>query len=474
MTTRGSATAAPTGPGARWCRPGMALKAWVSSRAPASKARAARSASASVWPTATVIPRGGELLDRGQRAGQLGRHGDHAQRAAGRRHEPSQGIGDGCAQVLRRVRAAPGCGQERTLQVGAQQAGVARREVGDAGQAPLELLDRCGDQAHERAGGAVPAVQRERATDGVGTVVDGRPSPAVHVQVDEARRQPCAADVDEHRRPTAGCPSRSRRSGRRRAAPRRRRRCRRRRACDRAPGSSDRPVVRRRPAGPPPPRGRWPGRRRGRRGTAPASGARRRACRARRRRRPAAAARGTRPTVRCRGCGRRRGRRRRRVAPDPVEHLGDRWAAVPDGHHVGQEAVLREGVGEAPAGVADRHVDLGAQLHDDGGPGQRAYVAADRARRGLPAGRRPRTGGAGAAAAAAHAGRSPGPAASTIRGSDSAPARTAAATAARTSPHRSSPSSRRAAAGPPRRRGRAPPHRRCRVRRARRPCPARR
>ncbi len=46
--TRWSAAAASTGPGARWWMPGIALNAWVSSEAPASKAATAMAASASV------------------------------------------------------------------------------------------------------------------------------------------------------------------------------------------------------------------------------------------------------------------------------------------------------------------------------------------------------------------------------------------------------------------------------------------
>ena len=54
--TRSSATAAPIGPGARWCSPGIALNAWVRIVAPASNAARAWSYVPTVWPTATVTP----------------------------------------------------------------------------------------------------------------------------------------------------------------------------------------------------------------------------------------------------------------------------------------------------------------------------------------------------------------------------------------------------------------------------------
>ena len=52
----GAARNAPTGPGSRAAMPGMALKAWVSRRTPATIARLHCAAVASVCPTATMTP----------------------------------------------------------------------------------------------------------------------------------------------------------------------------------------------------------------------------------------------------------------------------------------------------------------------------------------------------------------------------------------------------------------------------------
>ena len=175
----------------------MALKRCVTIRAPAAKAAAASAAVASLWPRLTTAPASASAADlRRRRARRRQRHDQRRQPAGGvdeerevrRLHRPDQ---------PRVVRALAAGVEVRPLEVQPEEAGHA---LGGGGDPRLHRragdLGRVGDQRRQEPGRPEP---RMRGADGadaveVGVVVQHHPAAAVHLQVDEPRRQHPAAE----------------------------------------------------------------------------------------------------------------------------------------------------------------------------------------------------------------------------------------------------------------------------------------
>ncbi len=158
---------------------------------PASKARAASSAVASVWPAETTTPRVRRAAASVEGAGALGSE-RHLRHRTGR--EQALGQGEvGLAPRLGRVRAHALRREERALEMHAEHAG-ARPVDRDSTQGRHQV--RLGGSDEGRLEGG-----RARRGEGLGGVAVGGvirrgevdPGEAVHLQVHEARdRQPSA------------------------------------------------------------------------------------------------------------------------------------------------------------------------------------------------------------------------------------------------------------------------------------------
>ena len=134
-------------------------------RAPRSKAARVGLRVGTGVPDRDHHPVPGQVLDRVERAGQLGSDRDLPQGAASRRQELVDDDRVGLAQVLQVVRPAPLRRQVRPLEVGAEDERVALREVGDLGEAVAEAHERVGDEAQHGSRGAAGAVRRESRVD---------------------------------------------------------------------------------------------------------------------------------------------------------------------------------------------------------------------------------------------------------------------------------------------------------------------
>ena len=136
-------------------------------------------------------------LDQGGRPGEFGGDGNDAQLTRGGRVQALEGGHVGSEHVPRILGTAPDRREKRPLQVNPGDDALA----GQAGQhrgPGLEVGERRGDQAGHDGRAAVPAVELRGAPGVVGCPLGKRRATAsMHVQVDESRQDPVAAQVGD-------------------------------------------------------------------------------------------------------------------------------------------------------------------------------------------------------------------------------------------------------------------------------------
>ena len=136
-------------------------------------------------------------LDQGGRPGEFGGDGNDAQMTRGGRVQALEGGHVGSEHVPRILGTAPDRREKRPLQVNPGDDALA----GQAGQhrgPGLEVGERRGDQAGHDGRAAVPAVELRGAPGVVGCPLGKRRATAsMHVQVDESRQDPVAAQVGD-------------------------------------------------------------------------------------------------------------------------------------------------------------------------------------------------------------------------------------------------------------------------------------
>src|SRR5665647_1105607 len=111
------------------------------------------------------------------------------------REQSSDRIDVRCAQQRRVVRPTEGLIKERAFKVGAEDEPILLCRIGDNGEAGLQIgLAGCDEREHD-ARRAVVVVEVQRGPDAFHAIVEGRPAPAVAVDVDEARGEPATRGI---------------------------------------------------------------------------------------------------------------------------------------------------------------------------------------------------------------------------------------------------------------------------------------
>jgi hypothetical protein len=137
-----------------------------------------------------------EHVDRLERPVELGREGELAQGAAGGAEQLLDLDGKRVDQELGIVGPAPAGREKRPLEMRTEHERIGGGKIGDHAEALAQPRHRIGHEADHRAGGAMSPVRGESGSNLARIVVEGVPAAAVPVQVEEARHEPAAADVD--------------------------------------------------------------------------------------------------------------------------------------------------------------------------------------------------------------------------------------------------------------------------------------